>query len=218
MERDVPWESENISAQDYAEASERYRALAAAVRGLLHASVATRADADTTRAAIAAIESVTGSLLGHIPARRGVVLRHTESGLPVTWSNPVTGLRNPLAPPVEVRRDADGRWRSRFVLGDVYQGPPGLVHGGICALILDQLLGEAATDGMSKLRFTGTITVKFLRGTPLGPLRAEALADPALGPDGDRKTYVRGFIGDSDGPTVEAQGVFVTPAWAREVS
>jgi acyl-coenzyme A thioesterase PaaI-like protein len=49
---------------------------------------------------------------------------------------------------------------------------PGLVHGGMCALVLDQLLGEAASDGLTKPLFTGTITLKYLRGTPLGLLRA----------------------------------------------
>ncbi len=34
--------------------------------------------------------------------------------------------------------------------------------------------GEAASDGLTKPLFTGTITLRYLRGTPLGPLRAEA--------------------------------------------
>ena len=36
------------------------------------------------------------------------------------------------------------------------------------------MLGEAASDGLTKPLFTGTITLRYLRGTPLGPLRAEA--------------------------------------------
>lgn len=63
----------------------------------------------------------------------------------------------------------DGRCWTEFTLGPVYEGPPGLVHGGICALLLDQLLGEAATSQLSKPKFTGTITLRYLRGgTPLG--------------------------------------------------
>jgi hypothetical protein len=65
---------------------------------------------------------------------------------------------------------------------------------------------------MTKPRFTGTITVKYLRGTPLGPLRAEAFVDRTEGV----KTFARGFISDAAGITVEAEGVFIQPAWARE--
>ena len=97
-------------------------------------------------------------------------------------------------------------------LGAAYEGPPGTVHGGISALVLDHLLGEAASGGLTKPRFTGTITVRYLRGTPLGPLHAEAHIDRTEG----HKTYARGFISDADGRSVEAEGVFITPAWARD--
>lgn len=101
---------------------------------------------------------------------------------------------------------------SEFSLGAAYEGPPGLVHGGVCALVLDHILGEAASDGLTKPRFTGTITCKYSRGTPLGPLRAEAFVERTEG----IKTFVRGALCDADGVTVEAEGVFITPAWARD--
>ena len=87
------------------------------------------------------------------------------------------------------------------------------MHGGISALVLDHLLGEAASAGLTKPRFTGTITLRYLRRTPLGPLHAEAHVDRIDG----HKTYARGFISDADGTSVEAEGVFITPAWARDV-
>ena len=74
-----------------------------------------------------------------------------------------------------IHHDGDGRCWSEFTLGAAYEGPPGLVHGGICALVLDHLLGEAASEGLTKPRFTGTITLKYLRGTPLGPLRCRGV-------------------------------------------
>ena len=79
-------------------------------------------------------------------------------------------------------------------------------------MVLDHLLGEAASQGMTKPFFTGTITVKYLRGTPLGSLRAEAFIDRVEGV----KAFARGFISDAEGITVEAEGVFIQPAWARE--
>jgi acyl-coenzyme A thioesterase PaaI-like protein len=86
------------------------------------------------------------------------------------------------------------------------------VHGGICALVLDHILGEAASDGLTKPLFTGTITLRYLRGTPQGPLRAEAFIERTEG----IKTYAKGYLSDVDGHTVEADGVFIQPAWARD--
>jgi hypothetical protein len=74
------------------------------------------------------------------------------------------------------------------------------------------MLGEAASEGLSKPRFTGTITVKYLRGTPLGPLRSDAWIDRKHGV----KVFARGSISDAAGVTVEAEGVFIEPSWARE--
>lgn len=123
------------------------------------------------------------------------------------------GLRNPIAPPLLISRDESSHCRTEFELGAAYEGPPGHVHGGMCALVLDHILGEAASAGLTKPNFTGTITCRYLRATLLGRLRAEAHIDRVEGV----KTFARGFIADEDGHTVEADGVFITPAWAREV-
>ena len=139
-------------------------------------------------------------------------MRHADTGRPVVWANPVVGIRNAMAPPLLIEQDADGRRCSEFTLGAPYEGPPGWVHGGVCALVLDQILGEVASDGLTKPVFTGTITLKYLRGTPLGALRADAWVDRVDG----FKTYARGELRDAEGVTVEAEGVFIMPAWARE--
>ena len=65
-----------------------------------------------------------------------------------------------------------------------------------------------------KPSFTGTLTLRFRRATPLGPLRAEAHIDRIEGV----KTFVVGTLSDGDGVTVEAEGVFILPAWAREAT
>lgn len=205
---------DHIDAQEYTELSARFAPLAAAVRGLVHASLRTDVDPDTLQNAASAVASITETLQRSQAPRSQRQLRHGETGRAVVWANPVTGLRNPLAPPLAVHHEPDGRCWSEFTLGEIYEGPPGLVHGGVCAMLLDQVLGEVATEGMTRPRFTGTITVKYLRGTPLGPLRIEAYTER----EEEHKTYVRGFISDADGPTAEADGVFIKPAWARESS
>jgi hypothetical protein len=47
----------------------------------------------------------------------------------------------------------------------------------------------------------------------LGPLRAEAFIERTE----SVKTFARGYLSDADGHTVEAEGVFIRPAWARNV-
>ncbi|PRC55399.1 thioesterase, partial [Mycobacterium sp. ITM-2017-0098] len=83
------------------------------------------------------------------------------------------GVRNPTAPPLLIHKDPDGAARSDFYLGAAFEGPPGHVHGGVSAKILDHVLGDAASKpGVHRL--TGTITVRYRRLTPLGRLHAEA--------------------------------------------
>ena len=204
------WEGQFISPEEYDRLQNLYGPLAQAVRNLIDATVRTGADEPTLRAATHAVDSVTASL-EPLNTVGWHALRHADTGRPVLFTNPAAGQRNPIAPPLVVQHDPDGRCWSEFTLGAAYEGPPGTVHGGISALVLDQMLGEAATSGLTEPKFTGTITVRYLRGTPLGPLRSEAWVERVE----EHKTYARGVITDSQGPTVEAEGVFIKPAWAR---
>ena len=56
-------------------------------------------------------------------------------------------------------------------------------------MILDQILGEAAGAG-GKPGMTGTLTLSYRQGTPLGDLRAEGWIDRSEG----IKTYAKGTI------------------------
>ena len=199
-----------IDTEDYERIRELHEPLAHAVRRLIDASIHTGADAEDIRRAREAIDDVS-RMLEATPSGRPMTVRRAETGAPVAWANPAVGRHNPIAPVITTHHEGD-RLASEFTLGPVYEGPPGLVHGGICALLLDQLLGEVATDQMSLPKFTGTISLRYLRGTPLGPLRAEAWVERTEG----HKTYARGFLADAQGPTVEAEGVFIMPAWARD--
>lgn len=184
-----------------------------AVRDLLDATIRTEVPDDVIREAQATIEAVTARLRAQqIDGAYGV--RFSAEGRSRSWGNPVVGLRNPIAPPLVISRDEQDRCSADFELGAAYEGPPGHVHGGMSALVLDHILGEAASGGLTKPNFTGTISFRYVRATPLGRLRAEAYVERVEGV----KTYARGFIADADGTCVEAEGVFITPAWAREVS
>jgi acyl-coenzyme A thioesterase PaaI-like protein len=112
---------------------------------------------------------------------------------------------------VKIEQDGDGRMFTDFYLGAAYEGPPGHVHGGVSALVLDHLLGEMAANAASP-RFTGTITLRYLRPTQLGRLHAEARITRTDG----IKAFASGHLADEGGITVEAEGVFIQPKWARE--
>jgi acyl-coenzyme A thioesterase PaaI-like protein len=200
---------EVLSAPEADRVTALYAPLADAVRELIDATIRTEVDDDVVGQARIAIEAVTESLRQRT---RPDKVSYRVDDRPLPLGNAVVGVCNPIAPPVIVHHEGGGRCFSEFVLGTAYEGPPGLVHGGVSALILDHLLGEAASEGLSKARFTGTITVKYLRGTPLGPLRSEAWIDRAEGV----KVFARGTISDAAGVTVEADGVFIQPAWARD--
>lgn len=186
-----------------------YEPLAEAVRGLIDATIRTEVDAETVGAVKAEIEAATARLESkQCDGPFGV--RFTTGGDRMAWGNPVIGIRNPIAPPLTIQHATDGTVFTDFHLGAGYEGPPGHVHGGVSALVLDHVLGEVAANAENP-RFTGTITLRYLRPTRLGRLHAEARITRTDG----FKAYAAGHLADDEGITVEAEGVFIQPKWAR---
>lgn len=188
-----------------------YEPLAQSVRRLIDVSIRTRADAMTVKSVIDKINGAADELAS-APMRDGSFgLEHTTEGQPMVWGNVVMGVRNPVALPLDVQHEADGTVWAEFALGCAYEGPPGHVHGGVCAMLLDHILGATA-HLPGKPAYTGTLTLRYLRGTRLDrPLRAHAYVDRVEG----SKTFAVGHIADADGVTVEAEGVFIHPKGAR---
>ena len=200
----------DLSSEDIARLREIYEPLTDSVRSLVDATIRTEADAQTVAEVKRDIDAAIARLREHqLAGAFGV--RVTESGESMGWGNAVIGIRNALAPPLITSRDSEGRISADFYLGAAYEGPPGHVHGGVAALILDHVLGEAASPDRQP-RFTGTITMRYLRPTKLGSLRTEAIRIRSEGV----KTYCSGHIADAEGVTVEAEGVFITPRWLRD--
>ncbi len=182
-----------------------YRPLADSVRRLIDATIRSQVDVAALTTAKEKIDSATEELSTKLmPGSFGV--RQTDDGQSMAWGNVVIGLRNPVAPPLAVNHEADGLVWSSFTLGAAYEGPPGHVHGGVCAMVLDHMLGATAHKP-GRPAYTGTLCIRFLRGTPLGPLRAEARVDRVEGV----KTFAVGHLADAQGITVQAEGVFVHP-------
>ena len=196
---------------------ERHKALYGpftdAVRDLVDATIRTLVGEDEIRQAQTEIEEITARLRKEqLDGPFGVRFGATGRGRP--WGNTVVGLRNPAAPPLVIEHDpsGDGRVWSDFRLGAPYEGPPDLVHGGVAAMVLDQMLGEAA-GARGKPGMTARLTLSYRQGTPLGDLRSEAWVESIDG----IKTIAKGHILGPDGVTVEAEGLFILPKWAREL-
>ena len=203
---------ENISAEDIGRPRAIYEPLAQSVRELIDATIRSQVDAAVVAAAKSEIDSATARLRSQqFDGAFGV--RYLASGEQMAWGNAVIGIRNPIAPPLVIEHDDAGKSWCDFDLGAAYEGPPGHVHGGVAALILDHLLGEAVSDGVHP-RLTGTISFRYVRATRLGQLHAEATTTRIDGV----KTFAAGFLADEEGVTVEAEGVFIQPRWARDGS
>jgi acyl-coenzyme A thioesterase PaaI-like protein len=187
-----------------------HETLTASVRRLIDATIRTEVDAETITAAKDDIDSATAQLSDALmPGSFGV--QSTPDGRSIALGNVVIGVRNPVAPPLVIHDDADGVVHTDFLLGAAYEGPPGMVHGGVCALILDHVLGATA-HLPGKPAYTGTLTLRYVRGTPLGrPLHARAHVERIDG----TKTFAVGHIADADGVTVQAEGVFIHPKRAE---
>jgi acyl-coenzyme A thioesterase PaaI-like protein len=200
---------ENLTAEEVARLRATYEPLTQSVRDLVDATIRTEVDADAVAEAKAAIDAATARLRTvQLDGAFGV--RFGADGDQMPWGNAVIGMRNPTAPPLVIRKDSTGAVSTDFHLGAAYEGPPGHVHGGVAALILDHVLGEAASSA-ERPRLTGTITLRYLRTTRLGSLRAEARIDRTEGV----KTFAVGHLSDDEGVTVQAEGVFIQPRWAR---
>jgi len=72
---------------------------------------------------------------------------------------------------------------------------------------------HVCVDGINP-RLTGTISLRYLQATRLGQLHAEATTTRVDGV----KTFAVGHLADEDGVTVEADGMFIPPRWARDHS
>lgn len=202
----------DMTDEEFAEEQAVYGGLTDALRRLNEVSLRTTVGYDEIVTATREVEELTARLEAEmIPANFGVVV--TTNGRVRGYGNTVVGLRNPLAPPLEIVQDkVRGGATSEFFLNALYEGPPGKVHGGVLALVLDQIFGEAAAAG-GVPGMTGTLTLRYRKPTALGACAAEAWVTSTEG----IKTIVKGELRDAEGEvTVEAEGLFILPRWARE--
>jgi len=124
----------------------------------------------------------------------------------VRMFNPVIGVGNPIAPPMRIEIGADGA-EGWCTLGHAYEGPPMYGHGGVSAMLIDQLLGHAAAAS-GHPGVTTDLSVWYRRPVPLDvPLR---IWGRVTGTEGRRVSAVGGIttVAEPDVPLVEAEARF----------
>lgn len=185
--------------------------LARAVGRLVDATVRTRHEGPVLDEVTARVDTLVDRLLEQ--AQEGPLGIETSSdGRLRDHANPMLGMRNPIAPPL-VMTDDEGGVTCTFSLGAAYEGPPGCVHGGLVAAVLDQVLGTAAARrGVPGL--TAYLNTTYRRPTLLGTdLVCRSRIDRVDG----WKIFASGEIVDPQGEvTAEAEALFIVPRWARE--
>ncbi|MGY1820771.1 PaaI family thioesterase [Geodermatophilus sp. SYSU D00079] len=181
--------------------------LGTALRDLVDAAVRTEAPAGELVAVAAAARELTARLRA---SGRGLheVASVDDPERGERWYSPVYGPGSPVAPPLEATDTPDGRVTGRVTVGKAHEGPPGLVHGGVVATLLDHVLARAVRAA-GRGGLTATLTVRYRRPVPLGvPLLLAAEAGPA---DGRRTPATARLVAEDAPDTVlaEAEGLFV---------
>jgi acyl-coenzyme A thioesterase PaaI-like protein len=182
--------------------------LATALRELIELSVVTTVGAGEVRAAADLVRAASERLaVARRPVSQLPALDDPAAGRRVF--SPVSGVASGIAPPVRIRPDGDGVV-AEATLGIAYEGPPTFVHGGVSALVMDQLLGAAA--GAAGLwGMTAHLELDYRRPVPVQtPLVFRASVAEHEG----RRSVITGTIALAEAPDqvlVEARGVFVQP-------
>ncbi|GIM92123.1 PaaI family thioesterase [Paractinoplanes toevensis] len=125
----------------------------------------------------------------------------------VRMYNPVTGGGSALAPPLRIEVVA-GVAIGRCTLGLAFEGPPRFAHGGVSAMLLDQILGHAVVASGNPGMTVRLDTVYRAPVPLLTPLRLTAEVRHV---DGRRVTATGTIATEAEPGTtlVSASGTFV---------
>lgn len=90
------------------------------------------------------------------------------------------GPHNPTGLRLKFERDGD-IIRTRFTLGPGYDGPPGLMHGGLQALVADEVAGWTLVGLHGRIGLTTSLQIRYVTGMKLGE---EVIAEGKMSGEG----------------------------------
>ena len=181
------------------------RELGDALRDLVQQAAATEVPAEELRRVAALVREATAPLAA---SSRGRTEMPSADDLLRGFRlyNPVTGVGSALAPPLHIEI-VDGGVVGTCELGLAYEGPPMFAHGGVSAMLLDQMLGYAAGVA-GRPGLTVSLVTRYRRPVPLEtPLRLAAKATEFT----DKGAVAEGAIATAEDPEttlVEATATF----------
>lgn len=149
------------------------------------------------------------------PQKRLDRLREKGPGWFFAYS-PYSGKLNPIAPVANLELvDVDGgvEVRGDCLFRDHFNGPPGSVHGGAIAAVMDDVLGTVCVANDIG-GFTGTLTVRYRKPTPLQEaIDVRAWVSATEG----RKTFAAATFHHDGELLAEAEGVFIASAFVSNL-
>ncbi|XP_066270557.1 acyl-coenzyme A thioesterase THEM4-like [Branchiostoma lanceolatum] len=92
--------------------------------------------------------------------------------------------------------------------GPYLQGPPGHVHGGALATMLDAVIGTCVHDALEGFWLTANLNINYKKPVPLG---STALFHAKVDRQDDRKGYLSAYVTSADGQTTlcDATSLFI---------
>lgn len=119
--------------------------------------------------------------------------------LPEHGSCFVCGSANPHNMGVTWEADDEGRMHTRVILNEAQQGPPGHVHGGASAALLDEVMGMVVWHAGYRVASVN-LECEYRKPVPLGV-----------------ELHVRGEIVERTGRTIQTQGAITLPDGTQAV-
>ncbi len=117
------------------------------------------------------------------------------------------GRLHPGSIGIDMRRDGNTAVAASVHVDPMFQGPPGRVHGGIVAVLIDELMGTV-NRMVGRRAFTARLAIDFRAPAPIDTeLRFRAWLHDEQG----RKITMRAEGRTDAGVFVEAEGLFVVP-------
>jgi acyl-coenzyme A thioesterase PaaI-like protein len=139
------------------------------------------------------------------PSRYGAATYGPSVVYLMNETHPIGGTGNPIAAPLSPTFDGTAI-NADFRFGIAHEGTPGLAHGGFVAATFDHLLGGAAIMSGQPI-VTGTLTVRYLRPTPIN---TDLSIRCWLGDVDGRRVSTHGVLRRRDDVLAEADATFIT--------
>jgi len=203
----MPPETDNTDATDDPYWRARHQ-LALAARQLNETLMSTDIPPKQALALSNELSRLTASLqdLPQVSGLMDLAGRRPQDGIDAIMGECVAmaGRSHPCSPDITWHAEPD-QLRGTVIFGQAFEGPPGHVHGGWVAGVLDHLMGMTHVH-MGQPGMTSGLTVRYLKPTPLKQTIAISAVAEALD---QRRTEVKAVMRCGETITATASAIFV---------